>query len=200
MYPCTCTRRDTRAGLAGDDETVYAGRCRAGPGRPGTAAGWRFRVPEGRLRVVDRLQPPLEQDLRTEAGDFLLKRRDGAFAYQLAVVVDDAAAGITDVVRGADLWTQTPRQRALQQALGLPAPRYLHLPLVVEPDGRKLSKSDRALALDPRRAGEALAWALGSLGLTPPAALHGAAAPALLQWAVRHWDPLAGGRRPVPAP
>jgi glutamyl-Q tRNA(Asp) synthetase len=200
VYPCTCTRREL-AGAASeaDVEPVYPGRCRAGVGHPGRPEGLRLRIPPGAVEVVDRLQGRLVQDVAAAAGDFLLKRRDGDFAYQLAVVVDDVAQRITDVVRGADLWEQTPRQQLLQRIMGWSAPRYLHVPLVVEPDGAKLSKSRRALAVDVTLE-PALHWVLGSLGLPPPPGLAGARPPELLQWAVQHWDPLAGGRDAVPAP
>ena len=199
VYPCTCTRRELAAADGPDGEPVYPGHCRAGVGQPGRPAGLRFRVPAGEVRVGDRLHGYLSQDVQAAAGDFLLRRRDGDYAYQLAVVVDDAAQGITDVVRGADLWSQTPRQVMLQRNLDLPGLRYLHLPLVVEPDGAKLSKSRRSVPVTGA-AGTALTWVLGSLGLPPPAGLHGARPAELLQWAVQHWDPAAGGLEAVRAP
>ena len=199
VYPCTCTRRELAAADGPDGEPVYPGHCRAGVGHPGRAAGLRFRVPPGTVRVRDRLQGTQSQNVAVAAGDFLLRRRDGDYAYQLAVVVDDAAQAITDVVRGADLWTQTPRQRLLQRSLDLPAPRYLHVPLVVEPDGAKLSKSRRAVAVRGAD-GAVLTWVLRSLGLDPPPELGGAPPVELLHWAVQQWDPAAGGREAVPAP
>ena len=148
-YGCACTRAEIAA-LAGPrpkhGELVYPGTCRNGTnGRPIRA--WRFRA-QGRIAWQDRRLGPQSQDLATEVGDFVLKRADGLWAYQLAVVVDDAEQGITDVVRGEDLADNTPRQIALQRALGLPTPRYLHTPLVLAADGHKLSKQNGAAAID----------------------------------------------------
>lgn len=177
-YPCGCTRREA-AGR-------YPGTCRNGvpPGRE--ARAWRFRVPPGRLGFEDRWQGWYEQDVEAASGDFILLRADGFFAYQLAVVVDDAAQGVTHVVRGADLLDSTPRQILLQRALGYPQPAYLHHPVVVDSAGRKLSKQNRAPALDPARDGENLRAALEFLGLVPPSGLG---APELLAWARHHWLP-----------
>jgi len=175
-YPCTCTRRELRAlptmGMAG--EPVYPGTCRAGaaPGRP---AATRWRVPaDATIDFTDRLLGRHVQTVAREVGDFVLRRGDGAWAYQLAVVVDDAAMGIDSVVRGADLLDSTPRQILLQRALGLPTPRYAHVPLILGSDGAKLSKRDGAPDLgelrrggaDPRRVVAALAR---SVGLVPDA-------------------------------
>jgi glutamyl-Q tRNA(Asp) synthetase len=118
-----------------------------------------------------------------------VRRRDGTFAYQLAVVVDDALQGVTDVVRGADLLKSTPWQIALQQALGLPQPRYAHLPLVTEPDGEKLAKSRRSVALDPGRAGAELTGALRLLGQAPEPKLELEPVERILAWGIAHWDP-----------
>ncbi|MFT7772896.1 tRNA glutamyl-Q(34) synthetase GluQRS [Roseateles sp.] len=148
-YGCACTRAEIAAAIgprAKHGELVYPGTCRHGTnGRPVRA--WRFRV-EGRVDWQDRRLGAQSQDLETEVGDFVLQRADGLWAYQLAVVVDDAEQGITDVVRGEDLADNTPRQIALQRALGLPTPRYLHTPLVLAADGHKLSKQNGAAALD----------------------------------------------------
>ncbi|HEY8878204.1 MAG TPA: tRNA glutamyl-Q(34) synthetase GluQRS [Roseateles sp.] len=161
-YGCACTRAEIAA-AAGPrpkhGELVYPGTCRHGTqDRP--ARAWRFRV-EGRVDWQDRRLGAQSQDLETEVGDFVLKRADGLWAYQLAVVVDDAAQGITDIVRGEDLADNTPRQIALQRALGLPTPRYLHTPLVLAADGHKLSKQNGAAAIDlgdpPARLREAAA-------------------------------------------
>lgn len=175
-YPCGCTRRES-AGR-------YPGTCRNGlpPGRE--ARSWRFRVPAGRVGFKDRWHGWFEQDVEAEAGDFILLRADGFFAYQLAVVVDDAAQGVTHVVRGADLLDSTPRQILLQRALGYPQPAYLHHPLVADGAGRKLSKQNRAPALDPARDRDNVRDALQFLGLVPPAGLS---ANELLAWARQHW-------------
>ncbi|HJV80879.1 tRNA glutamyl-Q(34) synthetase GluQRS [Noviherbaspirillum sp.] len=157
VYPCGCTRReiaDSRIGIASDGAAVYPGTCRTGlaPGR--TARAYRLRVPEGDeacIRFEDRWMGSVTQNLASEVGDFVLKRADGFWAYQLAVVVDDAAQGVTHVVRGADLLDSTPRQIYLQRLLGLPTPSYLHVPVVTNAAGEKLSKQTGARALDLAR-------------------------------------------------
>ncbi len=141
-FVCHCSRSD----LANDGGVHRA--CVSGQPRPDPAI--RFRVPDGTaLAFEDAIQGTFRQDVAADVGDFVLRRADGLWAYQLAVVVDDAAQGITDVVRGADLLDSTPRQILLQRALDLPMPRYAHLPLVVDAQGRKLSKSLDALPVDP---------------------------------------------------
>jgi len=163
LFRCTCTRQDIRA-----HGGVYAGNCRdrgmaALP--TGTPHALRVRVPDGeaaRIRFEDRLRGAFEFDLAAEQGDFVVRRKDGLWAYQLAVVVDDAEQGITDVVRGVDLLDSTPRQIHLQHLLGLPTPSYLHLPILVDRQGDKLSKQAGASGLDlsdPRaNLARALAW------------------------------------------
>jgi glutamyl-Q tRNA(Asp) synthetase len=165
-YGCACTRAEIAAAAGPKPkhgELIYPGTCRHGTkGRPVRA--WRFRV-QGRIDWLDRRLGAQTQDLEAEVGDFVLKRADGLWAYQLAVVVDDAAQGITDVVRGEDLADNTPRQIALQRALGLPMPRYLHTPLVLAADGHKLSKQNGAAALDLSDPAARLHEAAASLGL-----------------------------------
>lgn len=171
-YPCACTRREIDAALstrgvahAPDTERVYPGTCRDGlHGRP--ARAWRLRT-DGHVPLAwtDRRLGPQVQDVEREVGDIVLRRADGLWAYQLAVVVDDAAQGITDVVRGEDLADNTARQILLQRALGVSTPRYLHTPLVRGADGRKLSKQHGAPAVVPGVA--ALRQAAGALGLEP---------------------------------
>jgi glutamyl-Q tRNA(Asp) synthetase len=187
-FQCSCSRSERT--LAGG----YPGTCRGGPTRKGPTAT-RFRVPDIRVGFADRAQGHVSQDLH-ERGDVIVRRRDGAFAYQLAVVVDDAQQGVTDVVRGADLLDSTPWQIALQDALGFPTPAYLHLPLIVEPDGGKLAKSRRSVALEPLRAGRQLHQALTLLQQDPPAQLALEPPATVLQWACSHWQParLAGRR------
>jgi glutamyl-Q tRNA(Asp) synthetase len=154
-YACGCNRReiaDSRLGFGPDGAVIYPGTCRAGlaPGR--STRSLRLRVPDEGDDLVtfsDRFAGTIRQRLAREAGDFVLKRADGYWAYQLAVVVDDAAQGITDVVRGADLIDSTPRQLYLQRLLGVPAPRYLHVPVVRNAAGEKLSKQTGALAVQP---------------------------------------------------
>jgi len=174
-YDCGCTRADIDAALAAAGrpherfgERVYPGTCRAGlRGRAPRAV--RLRV-DGRIDWLDRRLGPQNQDLAAEVGDFVLQRADGLWAYQMAVVVDDAAQGITDVVRGEDLADNTARQIALQRALGVPTPRHLHTPLVLAADGHKLSKQNGAAPLDLRDPLAALAAAAAVLGLRVDAA------------------------------
>lgn len=190
LFPCACTRREIAdsAVTALDGSLVYPGTCRGGlpPGRPARAT--RVRVDAETIDFTDGLQGRVRQDLARDVGDFVLRRADGLFAYQLAVVVDDAAQGVTDVVRGADLLDSTPRQLFLQRRLGLPTPRYLHLPVAVDARGEKLSKQTLADPIDGARPGAALAAALRFLGQSPPAALERASGRAALEWAAAHWD------------
>ncbi len=154
IYPCGCTRReiaDSRIGIASDGAAVYPGNCRNGLAPAKTARAYRLRVPdgkEGRISFEDRWVGMVTQQLGTEVGDFVLRRADGFWAYQLAVVVDDADQGVTHVVRGADLLDSTPRQIYLQRLLGVPTPRYMHVPVITNELGEKLSKQTGARALD----------------------------------------------------
>jgi len=171
-YACACTRRELEVaplGIAG--ERVYPGTCR--DGIPVSRGGrrqraWRVRVADAVVDCNDRLQGTQRQDLAHDVGDFVVKRADGLFAYQLAVVVDDAEQGITDVVRGADLLSSTPRQVLLQMLLGLPTPSYLHVPVAINAAGEKLSKQTRAAAL-PDSPLPTLLAAWRFLGQEPPA-------------------------------
>ncbi|MGF6273315.1 glutamyl-Q tRNA(Asp) synthetase [Massilia sp. UYP11] len=152
-YPCGCNRReiaDSRLGFAPDGAAIYAGTCRHGLGPGRAMRSLRVRVPEAghdEITFIDRFAGKVTQHLALDSGDFLLKRADGFWAYQLAVVVDDAEQGVTDVVRGADLLDSTPRQIYLQRLLGVPTPRYLHVPVVRNENGEKLSKQTGALAV-----------------------------------------------------
>lgn len=140
-YGCTCTRRQIREAtmVSPGAEPIYPGTCRHRAASDASAAV-RWAVPPGQVTVSDRVFGPSTQDVAAEVGDFVLRRADGAWSYQLAVVLDDAAMQITDVMRGVDLLSSTPRQVWLQRALGLPTPRYAHVPLVVDDDGEKLGK------------------------------------------------------------
>ena len=166
-YWCGCTRReiaDSSIGRASDGAQIYPGTCRAGlpPGK--AARALRVRTGSEAIAFTDRVQGPQRQLLEREIGDFVLLRADGQFAYQLAVVVDDAEQGVTDVVRGADLLDSTPRQIWLQQKLGYATPRYLHVPAAVNDAGEKLSKQTGARPLDMARKGAELRRALAFLG------------------------------------
>lgn len=182
-YWCGCTRReiaDSALGLAADGAQIYPRTCRSGLPAGRAARALRLDVGQDTVSFVDRVQGPREQDLAREVGDFVLYRADGQVAYQLAVVVDDAEQGVTDVVRGADLIDSTGRQIHLQRLLGYPQPRYLHVPVAVNPSGEKLSKQTGAPALDPSRRDELLGRVLAFLGQR---------ATADLDEAVADWDP-----------
>ena len=179
-YDCACTRAEVARAAGAPDASdpvdaagpVYAGTCRTGlpPGRAARAV--RFRVPAGTVAFEDRVRGRVEEEVSRVVGDFVVRRADGPFAYQLAVVVDDAAQGITEVVRGGDLLDSAARQVTLQRALGAPTPAYAHLPLVLGPDRKKLGKRDGALpleTLDARRVDETLRLALRVLGQEPAA-------------------------------
>jgi glutamyl-Q tRNA(Asp) synthetase len=182
-FECSCSRRE----LAELGETGYPGTCRHAPAQCGPTAT-RFRVNTERVvSWTDRIQGNCRYDLTT-LGDPVIRRRDGVFAYQLAVVVDDAAQGVSDVVRGADLLQSTAWQIELQHALKLSTPDYGHLPLVMEETQGKLAKSRGSLAIDPARAGDQLATALGLLNHPPPAELQHASPDTLLAWATAHWS------------
>lgn len=141
-FECTCTRRELREATFAPHgrEPVYPGTCRRGPTHPERPRAIRWHTPPGTVTVHDAVQGEHHEDVAAEVGEFVLRRSDGAWAYQLAVVVDDAAMGVTHVLRGADLWTSTARQVLLQQVLGLPTPAFAHVPLVLGPDGNKLGK------------------------------------------------------------
>jgi len=187
-YPCRCSRRMlARTARQGAMGPIYPGTCRDGSGRGSRAV--RVRTTDEPIVVVDRLQGRLEQRLESELGDFVIRRRDGLIAYQLAVVIDDAVDGVTDVVRGIDLLDSTPRQIHLQRLLGLPSPTYMHIPIAVDPDGEKLSKQTAAPPIDPAAVAPTLYRALDCLRQTPPAALASATPGGVWEWALAHWQP-----------
>jgi glutamyl-Q tRNA(Asp) synthetase len=198
VYPCACSRReiaDSRIGVASDGAAVYPGTCRNGlaPGR--IARAWRVRVPDKVIVFNDRWVGPVRQRLATEVGDFVLKRADGYWAYQLAVVVDDGDCGITDVVRGADLLDSTARQIYLQGLLGLPTPRYMHVPVLTNERGEKLSKQTGAAALDISRPLDGLMTAARflQLSLSRPQTLAEFWEAAVAAWSERHLRSAAAG-------
>jgi len=195
-YPCGCSRKEiadsaVRGGggsdllVAADGAQIYPGTCRNGlaPGRAVRAIRLRTQGAPP-MRFVDRIQGQVIQSVELEVGDFVLQRADGIFAYQLAVVVDDAEQGVTDVVRGADLLDSTGRQMLLQQLLGAPEPRYAHVPAVTDARGEKLSKQTGTPPLDPARLDAQLSSALVLLGHRPPPL----AGRELLAWARASWD------------
>src|SRR5471032_35177 len=196
VFPCGCTRREIADSLAHGHTRnarhatlAYPGTCRDGlHGKPPRA--WRMRVPDGDAAVLsfkDRWQGTQTQDLASEVGDFVLKRADGEWAYQLAVVVDDADAGITHIVRGADLLDSTARQIYLQRCLGVSTPAYLHVPVIVNELGEKLSKQTGATALDTGAPLVELTQAAKHLGLhpSPAGSLEAFFSDVTAQWAKR---------------
>jgi glutamyl-Q tRNA(Asp) synthetase len=197
-YPCGCSRADLRrAGRPGPEGPVYPGTCRTGLAAGRHPRSLRLRTDASPVTVHDRIQGLLTQRLEQTLGDFVIRRADGLFAYQLAVVVDDAEQGITEVVRGADLFASAPRQVYLQGLLGLPRPGYAHLPLALDEQGRKLSKQWAARPVARRAPLPALYAALAHLGQPLPE--PGLDRPdSLLAWALAHWDP-ARIPRAVPA-
>lgn len=171
----------------GEEGPIYPGTCRDGLPAGRAARSMRVRVDTGEVMFDDGVLGPVEQHLARDVGDFVVQRADGRAAYQLAVVVDDAYQGVTEVVRGADLLPSTPRQILLQSLLGLPQPSYWHIPLLLDGDGRKLGKSSGAPPVDPARPVPALVRALEVLGQQPPADLADAGRDDVLAWGVQHW-------------
>lgn len=207
VYPCSCSRSELRAAQprvpAPGEELHYPGWCRQGMRAPERTPAMRFLVVAGTTSFEDELQGLQGFDVGADVGDFVIRRRDRLHAYQLAVVVDDAAQGITHVVRGMDLLNSTPRQILLQRALCLPIPMYAHLPVATDADGVKLSKSAGAAALDTRRPAQELWRALRFLRQEPPIELRRSGVESLWEWAIQHWrmQPLRGlHRAPVDDP
>jgi glutamyl-Q tRNA(Asp) synthetase len=200
-FPCSCSRTELQVAQRADrdqsDELYYPGWCRNGVRAPDRPLAIRFRAPSGAITFEDRLQGWRTTELSRAAGDFVIRRRDGLFAYQLAVVVDDAAQNITHIVRGADLLTSTPRQIALQGALGLSTPEYAHLPVAIDANGIKLSKSTGAAAIDARQPARELWRTLSFLRQGPPPDLRRGPVSAVWDWAIENWQaqPLAGLRQ-----
>ena len=190
LYPCYCSRKDWQAAAsAGADGFVYSGRCRNPADRPSTdkPPAWRIRVNDETIGFDDGIVGHYAQNLARDIGDFVLLRADGFWAYQLAVVADDADQGITHIVRGQDLLVSTPRQIYLQRCLGFATPHYAHLPLLVNKHGQKWSKQTLAPALDENHKEQLLRQVLQYLNLPP--APEVSRPQALLSWAIEHWQP-----------
>ena len=188
IYPCACSRREIAdSSMSGVDGPVYPGTCREGlpPGRAPRA--WRVRVNGWAVEFVDAIQGRMARDLAVDFGDFVVRRADGFFAYQLAVVVDDAEQGITEVVRGADLIESTPRQIHLQRLLNLPTPDYFHLPVALNANSEKLSKQTLAAPLDNARPLLALLQVMRFLGQEIPPELAETNLDDFWRWAIVHW-------------
>jgi glutamyl-Q tRNA(Asp) synthetase len=200
-FPCSCSRAELQAaqppGRDQSDELYYPGWCRNGVRAPDRPLAIRLRVASGTIVFDDRLQGLQSAELTRDTGDFVIRRRDGLFAYQLAVVVDDAAQNITHVVRGADLLGSTARQIALQGALGLPTPEYAHLPVAIDANGIKLSKSSSAAEVDARHPAHELWRSLQFLKQGPPPDLRHGPLATLWEWAIENWQarPLTGKRQ-----
>jgi len=202
VYPCCCSRREIAQAASaphpGDDCLTYPGRCREGMPGEGVIRSWRVRVPEREICFDDLRNGRVCQNLASHCGDFAVRRGDGEFAYQLAVVVDDHLTGVNQVVRGDDLLGSTTRQIHLQQLLGIPRPVYCHLPLVTGPGGAKLSKRDNLVSHHlgnwSGKEGLLLLGVLGFLGLEPPGELAGAGCRELLEWGAKRF---AAGKIPA---
>lgn len=218
VYPCCCTRKEiSDSALHGIEGFVYPGTCRLGMSHQRATPAWRVRTDflsrhsreggndensrvDGDICFEDALQGRITQNIEKEIGDFIVKRADGLFAYQLAVVVDDAFQHITHIVRGADLLDSTPRHIYLQRLLGLPTPHYMHLPVAVNDAGEKLSKQTLAAPVDAAQPVATLVRALKFLRLHPPAQLMECEVAAVLDWAVRNWTTRElAGQRSLPA-
>lgn len=190
LYPCCCTRREIAdSALHGIDGPVYPGTCREGILAGREERAWRVRTNDQPIEFDDALQGRMVQYLESEIGDFVVKRADGLFAYQLAVVVDDSCQGITHVVRGADLIASTPRQIYLQHLLGMGTPAYMHLPVAVNGQGEKLSKQTLAAPVETNNVVALLYRVLTFLGQCPPDEARDGSLEGLLDWAIVHWRP-----------
>lgn len=192
-YPCSCSRRDLAHMPRGPMGAIYPGTCRGGCDADDVAI--RIRTSKVSIDFMDRLQGRQSQRLELESGDFVILRRDGLIAYQLAVVIDDADQGITDVVRGVDLLSSTTRQMHLQRLLGFDTPRYAHIPVVEHPDGSKLSKATGAAPIPADDVSAVLHATLTALGQRPPNRLATERASIIWDWAIKHWNPDALSRQ-----
>ena len=181
IYRCRCSRKTI-------GPRAYPGTCRAKRlSGDGACLAWRVRVDEQAIVVQDLVQGDYVQQLSRHCGDFVVRRADGIHAYHLAAVVDDAWSGVTEITRGSDLLESTPRQMHLQRLLGLPTPRYAHLPVVLDAHGDKLSKQTHAPAVTAHNAADAMFHALAFLGMSPPPDSRAASSEQLLEWALPRW-------------
>ncbi len=201
-YYCDCSRRELTDADLGPLGAIYPGTCRHRQLLFTTSGAIRVRTDGAQIAFTDRLQGEQRQSVETSSGDFVIRRRDGLIAYQLAVVVDDHRQGITDIVRGIDLMDSTPRQAWLQRLLGYDTPSYAHIPVAVDRHGRKLGKSTQAAALPLEAPATVLFHALSALQQAPPPPLARASLATIWTWAAEHWklDRLRGLRTVVTAP
>jgi glutamyl-Q tRNA(Asp) synthetase len=181
-FACSCSRAQL------EDELRYPGTCRTRHLEQGAPTAIRLRVEAGQVLFTDRIQGTYRQNVADAVGDFILQRRDQIYAYVLAVTVDDAAQGVTHIVRGADLLDNTPRQIYLQRLLGLPEPSYAHVPVLTEADGGKLAKSRRSVRLSAQSPLPQLLSVFSLLGLKPPSSLASATIAQAWGWAIAQWD------------
>ena len=188
VFPCTCSRKDISLLQKNSNTQVYPGTCRTRKQSIQSQHALRVEAHQGEINFIDAIQGKQHFNLQTDIGDFVIKRVDGFFSYQLAVAVDDAIAGITEVVRGSDLLDSTPRQIHIQQLLGLATPRYAHLPVATNAEGQKLSKQTFARPLSDKYISETLRDVLEVLGQNPPAELASSSPAELWQWSVANWD------------
>lgn len=190
IYPCACTRKEIAdAAVMGMKGPIYPGTCRNNRAAREKLSAWRVKTEGDPIVCRDIISGSICQQLNREVGDFVLQRADGVYAYQLAVVVDDAEQNITHVVRGVDLQDSTPRQIYLQQLLGYPMLIYMHLPLVTNHAGEKLSKQTQAAPVDLSNALAQLVTAIRFLGQEPPESLNNSDIPSFWQWAIQNWRP-----------
>ena len=189
IYPCTCTRKEiSNSSIAGISGQIYAGTCRNNIQKDGYLGAVRIKTNNNIIEFKDTLHGLINQNLQNETGDFILRRSDKIYAYQLAVVVDDFAQGITNVVRGADLLDSTPRQIYLQKLLGYSTPTYTHLPVAVNNNGEKLSKQTKAAHLDISSPVKQLMQAVNFLGQEPPIELQRENIMSFWEWAFVNWN------------
>jgi glutamyl-Q tRNA(Asp) synthetase len=189
IYACACSRREIAdSGITGIEGFVYPAACRDGLPAGRSARAWRVNTAGAKIGFDDAIQGRLEHDLERQIGDFVLYRADSVYAYQLAVSVDDAEQGVTDVMRGADLFESTPRQIYLQQLLGLPTPRYAHLPVALNAQREKLSKQTLAKPVNAADAAGLILSVLRFLGHKPPVELEMSGLDAVWQWARANWS------------
>ena len=198
VYPCTCTRKEIAdsSTTIGVDGIIYPKTCLLHETKPNKTAAWRVKTNNSTIQFFDAIQGEISHILSNQVGDFILKRADGLFAYQLAVVVDDAAQGVTHIVRGADLLDSTPRQIYLQQLLAYATPHYVHVPVASNLAGEKLSKQALAKPIDINLSSQSssimikalIFEALSFLGQNPPLAIKKTSLNACWQWAITHWN------------
>lgn len=188
-YPCYCSRQQINLRRS----TIYDGYCRPAAhtttaSNADQPAAIRLQVNDSTVRFNDAIQGHQQQHLNTDVGDFVIKRKDGLFAYQLAVVIDDADQAVNQIVRGYDLLSSTSRQIFLQQQLGFTPPHYSHIPILVNAQGQKLSKQTHACAIDTQQPSTSLYQALHLLGQNPPQQLRATSVREMLDWGIEHWQ------------